>query len=295
MAFSLHLPTFILRSMTLRSHRRHPRTWDAAITSPEEYFLRQLRDTPRLVQRFLPAVPFTNAVVMDVGGGLGGRAPAWLNLGASRVWNVDINRPELDLGQRILARVAPTHAGQVHFAHPDELSGCLQADVALLVDAFEHLEHPREVLDLCARHLAPGGLLWIGSIGWYNYMASHCLGHIPLPWCQVLFSDRAIIDTIQALLRDPAYRRTYWDDSEGIARWDGISSLKDRPGEPLNQLSLRRIRRALRHSEFELQTFQLYPPREDRLIGAVIRPLLRLPVFSELFHGYYTAVLRRRV
>jgi hypothetical protein len=71
--------------------------------------------------------------------------------------------------------------------------GC---DSAILVD-------PQSVLKQIGSWLRRGGAVWIGSIGWYHYLASHSLGHVPIPWCQLFFSDRAIIRTIQSVMREP--------------------------------------------------------------------------------------------
>ena len=129
-------------------------------------------------------------------------------------------------------------------------------------------------------------------MGWYNYMASHCLSHIPVPWCQALFSETAILKTIRKLLRTPAYVPNIWERMEGLGRWENITSLRDRPGEPLNMLSLRRIRRILRDSPFEIRHFRVYGfgGRSNRL-ALLASPLAQVPVLQELLHSYYSALL----
>jgi hypothetical protein len=74
---------------------------------------------------------------------------------------------------------------------------CGSADFSALRPAAEKPGVP-EVgnnpgLNQCFRWLRLGGVLWVGSIGWYNYMASHCLEHISIYWNQVFFSERALI------------------------------------------------------------------------------------------------------
>jgi SAM-dependent methyltransferase len=233
---------------------------------------------------------------MDIGSGLGGRAPYWLEAGASRVLNVDINRSELATGQAIVTRKYPGLGDRITYLHPDDVDETAVADVAIMFDCFEHLIEPTSVLRQAHAWLRDGGLLWIGSIGWYNYGASHSLAHVPIPWCQVLFSERAIIRTIQTILRDPDYLPNYWERTEGIARWDGVRTLRDRPGEPLNMLSLRKTRKVLDDSPFsnirvEVYGFSGKAHKWARLLGS----LARLPVANELLHSYYTALLTKHV
>jgi hypothetical protein len=124
-------------------------------------------------------------------------------------------------------------------------------------------------------------------------MASHCTGaHIPIPWCQVLFSETAIIKTIRRLLRSPGYLPNAWERREGLGRWDNVTTLKDRPGEPLNMLSLRQIRRVLRDSSFELLQFRVFgfSGRANKL-ARLVSPLSSVPLLRELLHSYYTALL----
>ncbi len=293
MPLTLGLPYPLLKRITLARHRRGTRRVAPAQQDPTAYFHRQHGTSARMAKQFMVGIEFKDAVVLDVGAGIGGRAPYWIERGAREVWCIDINREELAIGRDIVAREFPQLGSRIHFVHPDDFDPDQRADLALMVDSFEHLEQPSIVLDQCARQLRPGGRLWIGSIGWYNYMASHCIGHVRVPWCQVLFSEQAIIRTIQTLLRDPAYQPNFWERTEGLDRWDAVKTLRERPGEPLNQLSLRGVRRALRHPEFALEQFTLHPIGAGRTMGALMHPFLKLPVLDELLHGYYTAVLHR--
>jgi SAM-dependent methyltransferase len=293
MGFSLNLPYSVCWPL-VRMIRRQGAVASPRLMDPVAYFREQYASTPSVANRFMQGLDFEQRFVIDVGGGLGGRMPYFFDRGARQVWCIDINREELRLGEQIMRTEFPQYADRARFFHPDEVPAGANSDLAVLVDSFEHLVNPTDVLDQCAANLGPGGYLWIGSIGWYNQMASHCRVHIPIPWCQLLFSEEAILKTIRTLLHSPGYRPVYWEVVEGLDRWDNIHSLKDRPGEPLNQLSLRQIKRVLIHPAFEMKRFELHPIAEKRLVGRVVRPLLKVPGLDEVLHGYYTAVLRRR-
>jgi SAM-dependent methyltransferase len=214
--------------------------------------------------------------------------------GAARVICVDVNRQELQAGKAILEKHFPQFCDRIEFRHPEDLTDTNFADVAVLVDVFEHLVNPQEVLLQCHRWLRPGGQIWSGSVGWYNYMASHCLGHVPIPWCQVILSERAIIQTIRRIIHAPQYVPNVWERLEGLGRWDHVHTVKDRPGEPLNMLGLRQVRKVFQKCPFELTQFQVFG--FSGKVNPLARPvsfLARVPVLREFFHSYYTALLTK--
>jgi SAM-dependent methyltransferase len=177
----------------------------------------------------------------------------------------------------------------VTFIHPSEIKDEQFGDIAFLIDCFEHLIEPAEVLHNVHRWLRTNGILWVGSIGWYNYMAAHCDSHIPIPWSQLLFSEDAILRTIRAIIREPGYQKNVWEQSEGIERWDNVNTLRERPGEPLNMLSLRKVRKILQASEFQNIQFKVhgFSGARSKLLHR-LRSLSRLPLLDELLHSYYT-------
>jgi hypothetical protein len=163
----------------------------------------------------------------------------------------------------------------------------------LLVDCFEHFAAPEVPLAQLHALLRPGGLAWIGSIGWFHHTASHCNRYVPIPWCQAIFSERAIIRVIKDFQHSPDFAPTPWDDIDGVDRWDKVTTLKDRPGEPLNMLNLRQIRWILEESAFEVLEFKTWPFSGQRSrIARLLGPLSQLAVTREFFHSYYTATLR---
>jgi SAM-dependent methyltransferase len=252
------------------------------------YFRYQYESSRRMATRFMSGLRF-HGTVLDIGCGLGGRIPYWLEQGADRVIGIDINEAELRCGATLLANEVPECAGRAVFTRPNDLPNEAIADVAVLCDTFEHLTNPAALLAQSARWLQPCGVMWIGSIGWGHYAASHCLRHIPIPWCQLLFSESAIIRTIQTLIRRPDYRPNLWEQQEGITRWDCVRTLKDRPGEPLNELSLRAVRRVLGAApQFDVEAFTVHG------LGRGLSGLACIPLLREVFHSYYTARLRRR-
>ena len=291
MSFTVGLPYPICLIATKIARKLVGNISSASHFDQETYFEEQFRSTERLINRFAGSIEIENKVILDVGSGLGGRAPWFIERGAKAVYCIDINRQELEVGQQIVNRLfSPALASRVLFTHPNDLKEESFGDVAFLIDCFEHLTEPLAVLHDVHRWLRPGGLLWVGSIGWYNYMASHCASYIPIPWAQVLFSEDAILKTIRTIVRDPSYKPCVWDELDGIDRWDNVRTLRNRPGEPLNMLSLRRVKKVLQGSEFGLVKFQThgFGGTRSKLLHR-LRFLSKLPGLDELMHSYYTA------
>ena len=293
MAFTLNLPYSVCYPVTQLARRRLSADTSGMQQDQAAYFEHQYRDTDQRYHMHMSDLELSGRAVIDVGCGLGGRALGWLDLGASHVTNVDINRQELQAGETILCSQYADRAPRVSYRHPDEMTAANSADVAILFDSFEHLVDPGALLRQVHGWLRPGGVLWVGSIGWYNYIASHCTGnHIPIPWCQVLFSETAILKTIRTLLRSPGYTPNVWERMEGLGRWDAVTTLRDRPGEPLNMLSLRQIRRVMRASPFDVQRFRVHGfTGRTNPLARVVAPLTQLPILEEFLHSYYSAIL----
>ena len=173
MAFTLNLPYTVCYPVTqfARRLRSQPGT---AQDDQASYFEQQYRDTNLRYQTHMHDLDVSGKIVLDVGSGLGGRALGWLDLGARHVTNIDINRQELAVGEAILHERYADRSSQVVYRHPDDMTGVSNGDVAILFDSFEHLVDPGALLQQVHGWLRPGGVLWVGSIGWYNYFASHC-------------------------------------------------------------------------------------------------------------------------
>lgn len=294
MPYSLNLPSPVCLSLARLARALRGGSPAPATQSSADYIDYQYRSSDAMRRHFMRGLNFQDRVVADVGSGLGGRAPYFVEAGARRVYCIDVNREELATGSRIVAERFSEAARRIEFLHPNELQLRDSIDVALLVDSFEHLVDPAAVLEQVYAWLRPGGVLWIGSFGWYHHRASHCLEHIPIPWCQLFFSEKAILDTIRAIIHTRGYQPNLWERLEGLHRWDKIETLRDRPGEPLNMLSLHGVRQVLRSSRFDWQSFQIHGllcrrPALAPLFGVAAR----LPLINEVFHSYYTAVLTK--
>ena len=236
------------------------------------------------------AARLPHARVIDIGCGLGGRTCYLAEAGAGQVVGLDINSTEIaqarDLSNRRLeagvrAKLRFHAAGELPSHQESE-----QFDIALLVDALEHVRNPTETLNQAYAYLRPGGVCYFSTWGWYHHQASHLGSIIPIPFATLFFSDRAILDAVRRMVVQPYYQPSQWDSDPPLLRWQNVHSLHDRPGEYLNKTTIRGFRRAMRESRFEqsqLSAAGFSPTRHRRL--AHLNFLAKVPLVQEIYHS----------
>lgn len=229
--------------------------------------------------------------ILDLGCGLGGRTTYVAEaFNPNFICGFDINKEEIKRARSLSRRYKPALDGKVYFA--DDLSTVKQLatakpfDIVLMMDVYEHARDPVELLREIGELLRPGGQLWIQTCGWHSPWASHMTGIIPIPWCQVLFSDADIINVTKRIMREPHYQKNQWDSSEPTLRWEGIKSLHDRPGECLNKCTSKSMRNDFTQTDLELLRFK-YCPFGGRKYGLAkaLGVLAEVPVLREFFHS----------
>ena len=67
-------------------------------------------------------------------------------------------------------------------------------DVVLMLDVVEHVDDPAAVLAECSRVLRSGGRLLVGFPPYRSPWGGHLFTHVPIPWAQLLFDDRKILE-----------------------------------------------------------------------------------------------------
>jgi 2-polyprenyl-3-methyl-5-hydroxy-6-metoxy-1,4-benzoquinol methylase len=227
--------------------------------------------------------------ILDIGCGLGGRTGYIARAGARRVVGVDINQEEIGSAQRLAAaHLDADSRARLQFIAVREQDPLRSGpyDIVLLIDSLEHVKDPVAMLDLAYSMLRPGGVCYFTTVGWYNHMASHLTGIIPIPFATVFFSDQQILDAVRRIVDDPSYQPTMWDSDPPSARWKGIDNLSDRPGEYLNKITLHGLRRAMRRSRFQGGQLRAAGFTFKRLWPLqVFNVLAKVPLIQEMYHS----------
>ena len=263
------------------------------------YFMWQYRTSFDHYERYMNSLDMDGKRVLDLGCGTGGRTCFFAAKHPSSVVGIDINKSEVEIAEECMKSKFPELADRVRYMWSSDGRIPLpdgSVDTIVMVDMVEHLKDAGEVLADCARVLAPGGRLWFGTIGWYHYNAAHISGYIPIPWCQVFFSDRTLINTIVRITSAPDYKPNVWDREDGVMyRWRGLEDLSQRPGEYLNKITIRQMKQLIHGSEeFEVEELRIHGYSGSRLkFMKAFNLLVKLPSLNELFHSYVSATLRR--
>lgn len=259
--------------------------------SMEDYWKWQFDTSPAYFAKFFDlTAKLTNATVIDIGCGLGGRTCYLASLGVRNVIGVDINHVEVEQATNMKQRLANSEVNdKVQFKTVEEFSATEHKsafDVALLVDSLEHVLDPTATLNQAYDLLQPGGICYFSTWGWYHHQASHVSSIIPIPFATVFFSDKQILDAVRQVVEQEYYQPSMWDSHPPALRWQGVHSLHDRPGEYLNKFTIRKFRKAIATSSFgkwQLKAEGFSTARHPGL--AWCNFFSRVPIVQEVYHS----------
>jgi SAM-dependent methyltransferase len=201
--------------------------------------------------------------VLDHGCGPGWQALAMVASGARSAHGVDIRDVWIEHGRRI----AREHGLSDRVTYSHEIPR--QFDVCVSLGAFEHYSDPESELLRMVAAVKPNGLVIISwAEPWFSPHGSHFSTFFRLPWLNLLFSERTLLEA----------RRKY--KSDGATHFHEIAG-------GLNQMTVARFERALERSGCVIL--------EKHLIAVKKIPFVtRIPVLRELMTAACSCVLRKR-
>jgi len=203
---------------------------EAPRSDPGNYWQWQFNSSATYFAKCFDLVPQLHGKsVLDIGCGLGGRTGYVVTTGARSVVGVDINHEEIESARRLaIERLDADSRSRLQFIAVREQDPLPFGpyDIVLLIDCLEHVRDPIAMLNLAYTMLRPGGICYFSTVGWYNHLASHLSGIIPIPFATVFFSDKQILDAVRRIVDDPSYRPTMWDSNpppESLARLEKVN------------------------------------------------------------------------
>jgi SAM-dependent methyltransferase len=202
--------------------------------------------------------------VLDFGCGTGWQCVAMSRHGAANVVGVDSNAGYLVQARSLAASQAPQAAIEFFEALPADRKGTF--DLVISQNSMEHFGDPAGVLALMKSALRPTGRILV-TFGppWFAPYGSHMQFFTPIPWVNLLFSERTVMRV----------RRRFRDD--GAMRYEEVTS-------GLNRMTVRKFERLVAHSGMQIVSCRYDCIRNLSLLA-------RLPVLRELFINYITCVL----
>lgn len=281
----------LLKSLVRLKSRLRPQQVARTAVSWASYIQWQHDSSSRLFARF-PDFDIRDKRVLEIGCGTGGRTAYLSTHGASAAIGIDINCDEIHVAREWCSKLYPSAHPRLTYlvsSENDTLNIGL-FDVVVLVDCMEHVVSPLDMLGLAYAYTKPGGDCYFSSVGWYHYLGSHL---DLIPFVNVLFSDETIINTERWRLSRPEYVPNRWDSDPPEKRWEGVTDLRNRPGEHLNKLTIHAMKKLLRQSPFALSKLTMvgFGPSHPAL--RPFDPLRHIPVVQEMYHSLAIAHFRR--
>ncbi len=242
-----------------------------------------------VVRAYGPEFDLRGRHVLDLGTGLGGKLVYYQQLGPASTTTVDI-RPDFSAAARAFATARGVGAG-IRFVVADAArlpfdDGAF--DVVISNETFEHIQQPLPALQELARVTRPEGRVFISFPPYYAPWGAHLNNWIALPWVQVIFSEKTLINAAVTLEQRLQVNRRLMPE----ARLD----LRGRQTLPhINKMTLRRFEALLRETPLRLVRTAFFGPewRWQPRYYRFVQPLTRVPLLREMFTSHAVYVLRK--
>lgn len=247
------------------------------------YIQWQYDSSPKLFASYPRGFDVRGKRVLEIGCGTGGRTAYLASLGAAKAVGIDINSDEIAIAQREVKRlypqldveyVASTETGRLDIG---------QFDVVVLIDCLEHVVSPPGMVRLAHDYTAGGGRCFISLYGWYNANGSH-FGM--MPFVNVFFSDEEILNVQRWMVSRPDYVPSRFDSNPPVERWQGLYDLRQRPGEYLNKITLREMKKLVKYSPFSRGEMHVIGFARKHPVARALNALRHVPVLQEAAHSY---------
>lgn len=259
------------------------------------------KDAKRVCRKFGRHWNLSDQEVLNVGHGLGGKLPFYLEAGAQFLVGIDID-------------VQSTHIAQKH-VHSLDLNAQAKIGVSLIVsdagnlpfcdnsfdavvsiNTFEHIMKLEEALQDCHRVLRTGGLAFLYLPPYYSPWGPHLENWIHFPWPHLLFSDKTLM---RVAAREDAQLQLNQQFVEA-ARVDWLGETRQIPG--VNRVTLGQFRKMLSRVGFSIVEFKLLPFGHDtlntgsflkRLIFSLLNAMVYVPILQEIIVTKMVCVFRK--
>ena len=227
--------------------------------------------------------------VLDIGCGLGGFERYYLERGAREVIAIDLSRPHL-LGAQGYVRAAigqpPILFGEVDARRM--AFGDNTFDVIVSSNTLEHIFGVEAALREMARIIKPEGVICLNFPPYRSPWGAHLNNWIKFPWCQVLFSEEALVAAANHI--EDRVRLNAWMPEAIQLNLRGLQQIPH-----LNRLSLREFDQMLNRVPLKVVQveYKTLGWRAHRHIGRLTSLLARSVVLRELITSQAIYILKK--
>jgi SAM-dependent methyltransferase len=260
----------------------------------QDYHFWEYTEIKRVYKEFEPYWDLENKTILDVGCGLGGKLPFYIEHGAKKVVGIDLRPFSILSGNQVLIKrgvsmieLAIADGTRLPFADNT-------FDALISINVLEHVETPILFLSECKRVLRPGGYFYLYFPPFYSPWGAHLDGWINFPWPHLFFSER-VLTRAAALIEE---RMRYNEQFIPSARvpWSELHELYE-----LNRLTIYRFIKLVNEVDFKVLLFRLLPfghhlLRKNmlgRILLTVLRAACRLPIINEVITTKVVCVLTK--
>ena len=278
----------ILLEVVVRLNRLFPRPRIYGRESEDAYSQWEYDTGKPIFLEHFGAEVLRDAVVLDVGCGMGGKTAWYAEAGVRRVVGIDLAWAHVRQSAHfarlrgVQSRTAYARADAMHLPFADGTF-----DVVTANDSMEHFADPAAALHELSRVLRPGGRLCLYFTPYRSPLGSHLYDHVKIPWCQLVLSRPLLYATLERSVREEERARGGADaDERATARYREIVRYFE---NDVNGITVRRFGAILRaESTLRVREMHYEPPKYKFL-----RPLLRVPPLREYLAGLVFADLER--
>lgn len=239
-------------------------------------------------------INLTGQTVLDVGCGLGANLVQLCEMGASRITALDIDWKQIQCTQSMFSEHYPESYSQIDFVTSDATKLPYvdnYFDAIISADTFEHIENLSEALQECSRVIKPEGYLYAYFPPFYAPWGGHMINWIRLPWCQVFFSEKTVINAARQI------------EKEGLATNNHLppeTRLDLQTGNIIpfvNHLTIKEFRNILIDvPTFNVVKVKLLAPgwRTKQWFSKLLQPLTQIPLLREMFTAKVVVILQKQ-
>lgn len=147
---------------------------------------------------------FSNQAVLDIGSGLGANLNFIAAAGARQITALDISEQQLGSTKKMIRNAVTDRQKTISFVVADAANLPFENNSfssMVAADTFEHIANLSGAMQELARVLKPGGHLYAYFPPFYAPWGAHMVNWITVPWCQVFFSEKTILNIARHLER----------------------------------------------------------------------------------------------
>ena len=170
--------------------------------SPLEYIKVQMNWAEDRYKLIGPYMELEGKSVLDAGCGTGGKTFVYSKKGVAKIVGVDLSQESITaaigyFGEASNIEFLCESLSNLHFEDNT-------FDYVILNDVVEHIERPilEAALVELKRVVKPTGMILLEFPPWTSHDASHLYEYISMPWCQLFFSDRTLINVVKKVAND---------------------------------------------------------------------------------------------